>query len=103
MNKESREKLLIEIMQADEADGLYNLPYPASADDSLFHVHVVFNINGDIIGIATNRERAIEINEERYGWLRYPDDADMNTFDRFAYLHHIHAISTYPLNYFIYA
>lgn len=103
MNKESRENLLIEIMCSDEADGLYDLPYSASASDSLFHVHVVFNINGDIIGVATNRYRAVEINEERYGWIRYPNDVDMNTFDRFAYLQKIHAISTYPLNYFIYA
>jgi len=37
-------------------------------------VYVVFNINGDVIGVADSHSSAVDIYEQRYGYI--PDDID---------------------------
>ena len=65
-------------------------------------VYVVFNINGDIIGVADNPERAIEIYLERYA---FQDDYAYNlvTSDQIEYLTEKERIDTFLLNHFYYA
>lgn len=65
-------------------------------------IYVVFNINGDIIGVADSDERAIEIYLERYA---FQDDYAYNlaTCDQLDYLISLDKIQTFELNKFYYA
>ena len=64
-------------------------------------VYVVFNINKDIIGVADNPKRAVEIYLERYSFE--DDDAYyLDTSDQIDYLISIDRIQTYQLNEFYY-
>lgn len=64
-------------------------------------IYVIFNINGDIIGVADSPERAIEIYLERYSF----EDSYayyLSTSDQLDYLISINRIETYQLNKFYY-
>ena len=64
-------------------------------------IYVVFNINGDIIGVADSPERAIEIYLEKHA---FQDDYTYNlaTSDQLDYLQSQDRIETYRLNEFYY-
>lgn len=65
-------------------------------------IYVVKNINGDIIGVADNQERAVEIYLERYSF----EDADayyLATPDQISYLEERDRVDTFLLNEFYYA
>ena len=67
-------------------------------------VYVVFNINGDIIGVANNPERAVEIYLDRHGFE--DDDAyNLATSDQVDYLMSLGnpRIATFIMNEFYYA
>lgn len=64
-------------------------------------VIVVFNINGDIIGVANSEEIAIELFLERH----QPEDNyfyNLATCDQIAYLEQKNRIEIYRLNEFYY-
>ena len=65
-------------------------------------VYVIFNINGDIIGVADNAEQAIEIYLERHS---FKEDFAYNlaTSDQLDYLMSQGRIDTFQLNEFRYA
>lgn len=65
-------------------------------------VYVVFNINGNIIGVANNQEDAIQIYLERHA---FQDDYAYNlaTSDQIEYLTEQGRIDTFLLNHFYYA
>lgn len=64
-------------------------------------IYVVFNINGDIIGVADNSERAIDIYLERHS---FNDNMAYNfaTSDQISYLEEQNRIKTFILNEFYY-
>lgn len=68
----------------------------------MMKVYVVLNINGDIIGVADNPERAIDIYLERHA---FKDDYAYNlaTSDQIEYLTEQGRIDTFLLNHFYYA
>lgn len=77
----------------------------ATALPTLIMIYVVFNINGDIIGVANSQEKAVSIHQERYGWSDY---TEFDTYeggrytDEFHYLLAIDRIQEYDLNKFYY-
>ena len=65
-------------------------------------VYVVTNINGDILGVADNQERAVEIYLERHAF----QDTDLYylaTSDQISYLGEQNRIDTFLINEFYYA
>lgn len=63
---------------------------------------VIFNINGDIIGVADNPERAIEIFLERHAFEN-EYAYNLATSDQIDYLIEKNRIDTFLLNEFYYA
>lgn len=69
-------------------------------------IYVVFNINGDIIGVADSSERAVEIHQERYGESEWADrdfTAETCTWmftTEYGYLFFIRRIQEFELNKF---
>lgn len=68
----------------------------------MMKVYVVFNINGDIIGVADNPERAIEIFLERHAFEN-EYAYTLATSDQIDYLIEHNRIDTFLLNHFYYA
>lgn len=60
-------------------------------------IYVVYNINGDVIGVATNQESAIDIFLERHA---FEDDYVYNlpTCDQYAYLEELNRVEPFELN-----
>lgn len=65
-------------------------------------IYVVFNINGDIIGVANNQEDAIQIYLEKHA---FQDEYaySLATSDQIEYLTEQGRIDTFLLNHFYYA
>lgn len=68
-------------------------------------IYIVFNINGDVIGVADSKQKAVQIHQERYGesdWTFADDYMGGRYTDEYHYLFSIDRIQELELNKFYY-